>query len=62
VTNKKIEPIFTNRLRSCRTRDHNGWPIPTGVGVVTMPDYVAIGVLIVLLVWAVADWVPRGKL
>jgi len=27
-----------------------------------MPDYVAIGVLIVLLVWAVADWVPRGKL
>jgi hypothetical protein len=27
-----------------------------------IPDYIAIGVLIVLLVWAVADWVPRGKL
>ena len=26
------------------------------------PDYVATGVLIVLIVWAVADWVPRGKL
>jgi len=30
--------------------------------VVTVPDYVAISVLIVLIVWAVADWVPRGKL
>jgi hypothetical protein len=29
---------------------------------VTVPDYVAIGVLIVLIVWAVADWFPRGKL
>jgi hypothetical protein len=29
---------------------------------VTVFDYVAIGVLIVLIVWAVADWVPRGKL
>jgi hypothetical protein len=27
-----------------------------------LPDYVAIGVLVVLLVWAVADWIPRGKL
>ncbi len=27
-----------------------------------IPDYIAIGVLIVLLVWAVADQVPRGKL
>jgi len=26
------------------------------------PDYVAIGVLVVLLVWAVADQFPRGKL
>jgi hypothetical protein len=25
-------------------------------------DYIAIGVLIVLLVWAVADQLPRGKL
>ena len=25
-------------------------------------DYIAIGVLIVLLVWAVADRLPRGKL
>ena len=29
---------------------------------VTNPDYVAIGVLIVLAIWAVADWFPRGKL
>jgi hypothetical protein len=28
----------------------------------TVPDYLAIGVLIVLIVWAVADWFPRGKL
>jgi len=28
----------------------------------TIPDYVAMGVLIVLIVWPVADWVPRGKL
>ena len=28
----------------------------------TLPDYVTIGVLIVLIVWAAADWVPRGKL
>ena len=27
-----------------------------------LPDYVAIGVLVALLVWAVADWIPRGKL
>ncbi len=27
-----------------------------------IPDYIAIGVLIVLLVWAVADQIPRGKL
>ena len=25
-------------------------------------DYIAIGVLIVLLVWAFADQLPRGKL
>ena len=25
-------------------------------------DYIAISVLIVLAVWAMADWVPRGKL
>ena len=30
--------------------------------VVKVPDYIAIGVLIVLIVWAVADWIPRGKL
>jgi hypothetical protein len=33
----------------------------TGVRVL-VPDYVAIGVLIFLVVWAVADWLPRGKL
>jgi hypothetical protein len=27
-----------------------------------IPDYIAIGVLIALLVWAVADQLPRGKL
>ena len=26
------------------------------------PDYIAIAVLIVVLVWAVADQLPRGKL
>jgi hypothetical protein len=26
-----------------------------------LPDYVAIGVLIALTVWAVADRFPRGK-
>jgi hypothetical protein len=25
-------------------------------------DYLAIGVLIVLIAWAVAEWIPRGKL
>jgi hypothetical protein len=29
---------------------------------VTVPDYVAIDVLIVLIGWAVADWIPRRKL
>ena len=27
-----------------------------------IPDYIAIGLLIVVLVWAVADQFPRGKL
>jgi hypothetical protein len=27
-----------------------------------VPDYIAIGVLVVLLVWAVADQFPRDKL
>jgi hypothetical protein len=27
-----------------------------------VPDYIAIGVLIVAVVWAVADQFPRGKL
>jgi hypothetical protein len=26
------------------------------------PDYIALGVLIVLFVCAVADWIPRDKL
>jgi hypothetical protein len=29
-------------------------------GAMTIPDYVAIGVLFVLIVWAVADRFPRG--
>jgi hypothetical protein len=31
-------------------------------GGMTILDYVAIGVLVLLIVWAVADWIPRGKL
>jgi hypothetical protein len=27
-----------------------------------IPDYIAIGVLILVLVWAAADQFPRGKL
>ena len=58
-----VGPAFIKRLRNCRTRDHNGFAdTDQGGRVVTVPDYVAIGVLIVLIVWAVADWVPRGKL
>jgi len=33
-----------------------------GEVVLTVPDYVAIGALIVLIVWAAADWIPRRKL
>jgi hypothetical protein len=29
---------------------------------VELPDYVAIGVLVLLIVWAAADWIPREKL
>ena len=25
-----------------------------------IPDYIALGVLVVLIVWAVADWFPQG--
>ena len=31
-------------------------------GVVRVPDYIAISVLVVLAVWAVAEWIPRDKL
>ena len=27
----------------------------------TIPDYIAISVLIVLAVWAVADWLPARR-
>ena len=30
--------------------------------VVLVPDYIAIGVLIICIVWIVADRIPRGKL
>jgi hypothetical protein len=33
-----------------------------GVLRMTLPDYVAIGVLIVLILWAAVDWIPLGKL
>ena len=33
-----------------------------GEVVLTVPDYVAISVLIVLFMWAVAHLIPRGKL
>jgi hypothetical protein len=29
---------------------------------VLVPDYIAIGILIVCIVWVVADWIPRDKL
>jgi hypothetical protein len=54
---------FIKRLRNCRTPDHNGWVDNEWTGsLVLIPDYVAIGFLVVLIVWAVADWLPRGKL
>ena len=28
----------------------------------TVPDYVAIGILVVLAVWAVADWIPARQI
>jgi hypothetical protein len=31
-------------------------------GGMTILDYVAIDVLVLLAVWAVADWIPRDKL
>jgi hypothetical protein len=37
-------------------------PYPDDGTDMLFPDYVAIGVLIVLAVWAVADWIPRDKL
>jgi len=27
-----------------------------------IPDYIAIGIMVVVLVWAVADHLPHGKL
>jgi hypothetical protein len=53
---------FIKRLWNCRTRGHNRQADTDGGWIVLVPDYIAIGVLIVLIVWAVADWVPRGKL
>jgi hypothetical protein len=37
-------------------------PIPMVGWFVLVPDYIAIGVLIVCIVWVVADWIPRDKL
>jgi hypothetical protein len=59
---QKVGPLFTKRLRDCRTRDHNGQADTDGGWIVLVPDYIAIGVLIVCIVWVVADWIPRGKL
>jgi len=39
-----------------------GRPIRMVGWIVLVPDYIAIGVLIVCIVWVVADWIPRGKL
>jgi hypothetical protein len=44
------------RIRIC-----HAW-LSKGREAVKIPDYIALGVLIVLLVWAVADQFPRGKL
>jgi hypothetical protein len=40
---------------------HYGW-LSKERDAMKIPDYIAIGVLILLLVWAVADQFPRGKL
>jgi len=39
-----------------------GRPIRIVGWIVLVPDYIPIGVLIVCIVWVVADWIPRGKL
>ena len=57
-----FEPIFIKRLWNCHTGGHSRQADTDGGWIVLVPDYIAIGVLIVLIVWAVADWVPRGKL
>jgi hypothetical protein len=40
---------------------HYGW-LSKERDTMKIPDYIAIGVLILVLVWAVADQFPRGKL
>jgi hypothetical protein len=39
---------------------HYGW-LSKKRDAMKIPDYIAIGVLILVLVWAVADQFPRGK-
>jgi hypothetical protein len=51
------KPVLVERDNRRRTRVRGKGEVG-----VTVPDYVAIGVLTVLIVWAVADWIPRRKL
>jgi len=44
------------RIRIC-----HAWS-SKGRDAMKIPDYIAIGVLVVLLVWAVAEFLPRAKL
>jgi hypothetical protein len=58
-----LKTLCIKRLPDCRIRRDNRRADNGRVsGVVLVPDYVAIGILIVCAVWAVADWIPRGKL
>ena len=56
------KPINVTANTERWVRRHYASATPVGDDSVTIFDYVAIGVLVILVVWAVADWIPRGKL
>ena len=45
-----------------RTPKDRSFGVLIGAMQMTIADYFAIGVLMVLVGWAVAHWIPRGKL
>jgi hypothetical protein len=53
--------IQSSKCRISVLRITSSW-LSMGRDAMLVPDYVAIGVLIVMLVWAVADQFPRDKL